>query len=192
MSSRSRIAILALIALGVTGAALTYYVMRPPHEDFRMRDGLRYDPIEDDPVAGPIIRRVGENVHAQYEEKYKGVIWRMGMCHGIWQEQKRILKAEHGIDWRTPKEMNTGVVFVSLMFWGWIWGVWGLLFGIPIMMALKAIGDHIPTFRFVSQGTFAHFDSPGWGLVSWWIASNWSSSGRMSSKLSTAGYFILI
>jgi predicted PurR-regulated permease PerM len=47
--------------------------------------------------------------------------------------------------------MNTGVVFVSLMFWGWIWGVWGMLFAIPIMMALKAIGDHVPSFHFVSE-----------------------------------------
>jgi predicted PurR-regulated permease PerM len=47
--------------------------------------------------------------------------------------------------------MNTGVVFVSLMFWGWIWGVWGMLFAIPIMMALKAIGDHVPSFHVVSE-----------------------------------------
>jgi predicted PurR-regulated permease PerM len=39
--------------------------------------------------------------------------------------------------------MNTGVVFLSLMFWGWIWGVWGMLFAIPIMMAVKAVCDHI-------------------------------------------------
>jgi len=47
--------------------------------------------------------------------------------------------------------MNTGVVFVSLMFWGWIWGVWGMLLAIPIMMALKAIGDHVPELRVVSD-----------------------------------------
>ncbi len=39
--------------------------------------------------------------------------------------------------------MNTGVVFVSLMFWGWIWGVWGMLLAVPIMMAVKAVCDHI-------------------------------------------------
>jgi predicted PurR-regulated permease PerM len=47
--------------------------------------------------------------------------------------------------------MNTGVVFVSLMFWGWIWNVWGMLLAIPIMMALKAIGDHVPQLRAVSD-----------------------------------------
>ena len=47
--------------------------------------------------------------------------------------------------------MNTGVVFVSLMFWGWIWGVWGLLFAVPIMMCVKACGDHIPEYDFVRE-----------------------------------------
>lgn len=43
--------------------------------------------------------------------------------------------------------MNTGVVFVSLMFWGWIWGVWGMLLAVPIMMAVKAVCDHVDAFR---------------------------------------------
>ena len=47
--------------------------------------------------------------------------------------------------------MNTGMVFVSLMFWGWVWGLWGLLFAVPIMMAIKAVCDHIPEFDFVSE-----------------------------------------
>ena len=29
-------------------------------------------------------------------------------------------------------EMNAVAVFVSLLFWGWIWGVWGLLLAVPI------------------------------------------------------------
>lgn len=47
--------------------------------------------------------------------------------------------------------MNTGAVFVSLMFWGWIWGVWGMLFAVPIMMAIKAVCDHVDAFRPVSE-----------------------------------------
>jgi predicted PurR-regulated permease PerM len=47
--------------------------------------------------------------------------------------------------------MDTGVVFVSLMFWGWLWGIWGLLFAVPIMMAIKAACDHIPEFNAVSE-----------------------------------------
>jgi predicted PurR-regulated permease PerM len=47
--------------------------------------------------------------------------------------------------------MNTGAVFVSLMFWGWIWGVWGMLFAVPIMMAIKAICDHVEPLAPVSE-----------------------------------------
>jgi predicted PurR-regulated permease PerM len=39
--------------------------------------------------------------------------------------------------------MNTVAVFVSLLFWGWIWGVWGLLLAVPIMAAVKAVCERI-------------------------------------------------
>jgi predicted PurR-regulated permease PerM len=39
--------------------------------------------------------------------------------------------------------MNTVAVFVSLLFWGWMWGVWGLLLGVPIMAAAKAVCERI-------------------------------------------------
>jgi predicted PurR-regulated permease PerM len=39
--------------------------------------------------------------------------------------------------------MNAVAVFVSLLFWGWIWGVWGLLLAVPIMAAVKAACERI-------------------------------------------------
>jgi predicted PurR-regulated permease PerM len=39
--------------------------------------------------------------------------------------------------------MNGVAVFVSLLFWGWIWGVWGLLLAVPIMAAAKAVCERI-------------------------------------------------
>jgi predicted PurR-regulated permease PerM len=39
--------------------------------------------------------------------------------------------------------MNTVAVFMSLLFWGWIWGVWGLLLAVPIMVAAKAVCERI-------------------------------------------------
>lgn len=41
-------------------------------------------------------------------------------------------------------QMNAVAVFVSLMFWGWIWGVWGLLLAVPITAAAKAICERVP------------------------------------------------
>lgn len=47
--------------------------------------------------------------------------------------------------------MDTGVVFVSLVFWGWLWGIWGLLFAVPIMMSVKAVADNLPELGFVRE-----------------------------------------
>jgi predicted PurR-regulated permease PerM len=47
--------------------------------------------------------------------------------------------------------MNTGAVFVSLMFWGWIWGLWGMLFAVPIMMAVKVIAEDVEPLAPLSE-----------------------------------------
>jgi predicted PurR-regulated permease PerM len=44
-------------------------------------------------------------------------------------------------------EMNAVAVFVSLLFWGWIWGVWGLLLAIPMTAAMKAVSERVPDFN---------------------------------------------
>ena len=47
--------------------------------------------------------------------------------------------------WLTARasRMSPVVVFVSVLFWGWLWGVWGLLLGVPIIMIIKAICDRV-------------------------------------------------
>jgi len=40
-------------------------------------------------------------------------------------------------------EMNAVAVFISLMFWGWIWGIWGLLIGVPLTAAIKAVCERV-------------------------------------------------
>ena len=39
--------------------------------------------------------------------------------------------------------MSGVAVFAGLLFWGWMWGVWGMLLAVPIMMAVKATCDRI-------------------------------------------------
>lgn len=55
--------------------------------------------------------------------------------------------------WLTGRacRMNAVVVFVSVLFWGWLWGAWGLLLGMPIMMAIKAVCDRVEEFRSVGE-----------------------------------------
>ncbi len=39
--------------------------------------------------------------------------------------------------------LNHIAIFASLLFWSWMWGVWGMLLAVPMLMATKAICDHI-------------------------------------------------
>lgn len=49
------------------------------------------------------------------------------------------------LPWLTGRavRMNAGAVFITLLVWTWIWGVWGMLLGTPITMALKTVCDHV-------------------------------------------------
>ena len=40
-------------------------------------------------------------------------------------------------------QINTVTIFAALLFWSWLWGIWGLLLAVPIMMAFKAVCDRI-------------------------------------------------
>jgi len=39
--------------------------------------------------------------------------------------------------------MNHVTVFAGLLFWGWAWGLWGLLLAVPLMMVIKAVCDGV-------------------------------------------------
>jgi predicted PurR-regulated permease PerM len=39
--------------------------------------------------------------------------------------------------------LNHIAIFASLLFWSWLWGVWGMLLAVPMLMASKAVCDHI-------------------------------------------------
>jgi len=47
--------------------------------------------------------------------------------------------------------INPVVIFVFLIFWTWLWGVPGALLSAPILVAIKAICDRLPTLAPVSE-----------------------------------------
>jgi predicted PurR-regulated permease PerM len=55
--------------------------------------------------------------------------------------------------WLTGRtsRMSPVVVFVSVLFWGWLWGVWGLLLGMLIMMIIKAVCDHVEDLKPIGE-----------------------------------------
>lgn len=57
------------------------------------------------------------------------------------------------VPWATSKasSMNPVAVFIGVLAWGWMWGVWGLLLGIPILMAVKAVCDRVDHLKPVGE-----------------------------------------
>ncbi len=55
--------------------------------------------------------------------------------------------------WLTSRasRMNPVAVFVGLLAWGWLWGVWGLLLGLPILMIVKAVCDRVDDLKPISE-----------------------------------------
>lgn len=55
--------------------------------------------------------------------------------------------------WLTGRasRMSPVAVFVGLLAWGWLWGVWGLLLGIPILMMVKAVCDRVEELKPVGE-----------------------------------------
>jgi predicted PurR-regulated permease PerM len=39
--------------------------------------------------------------------------------------------------------MNALTVFVGLLVWSWIWGIWGTILAVPMLATMKAVCDHI-------------------------------------------------
>lgn len=57
------------------------------------------------------------------------------------------------VPWLTSRtsRMNPVAVFVGVIFWGWLWGIWGLLLGIPITMVIKAICDRVEDLQPIGE-----------------------------------------
>ena len=57
------------------------------------------------------------------------------------------------VPWATSKasSMNAVSVFIGVLAWGWLWGVWGLLLGVPILMAVKAVCDRVDHLKPVGE-----------------------------------------
>ena len=43
--------------------------------------------------------------------------------------------------------VNAAVLFISLLFFGWLWGVWGLLLGAPLVAIAKVVFDRVESLK---------------------------------------------
>lgn len=47
--------------------------------------------------------------------------------------------------------MNEVAVFIGLLFWSWIWGFWGAILAVPMMVVMKAICDHVEDLQPIGE-----------------------------------------
>jgi predicted PurR-regulated permease PerM len=47
--------------------------------------------------------------------------------------------------------MNSLVTLAGLLFFGWLWGAWGMLLGVPALAVIKAIADRINSLQPLSK-----------------------------------------
>ena len=55
--------------------------------------------------------------------------------------------------WMTGRiaKMNAAAVFIALIFFSWLWGLWGMLLGIPVIVILKVICEHIEHLQPIAE-----------------------------------------
>ena len=51
--------------------------------------------------------------------------------------------------WLTSRanKMNAVVIFIGVLAWGWMWGVFGMLLGIPVLVAIKSVCDRVDDLK---------------------------------------------
>lgn len=55
--------------------------------------------------------------------------------------------------WLTSRStrMSPVAVFVGVLAWGWLWGIWGLFLGVPILVVIKVICDRVDEFKAIGE-----------------------------------------
>lgn len=55
--------------------------------------------------------------------------------------------------WLTSRasRMNAVTVFIGVLAWGWLWGLWGLLLGVPILLVVKAVCDRVEDLKPIGE-----------------------------------------
>ncbi len=55
--------------------------------------------------------------------------------------------------WLTSRtsRMNAVAVFVGVLAFGWLWGLWGLLLAVPVLAAIKAVCDRVDELKAIGE-----------------------------------------
>jgi predicted PurR-regulated permease PerM len=101
------------------------------------------------PVAGPVAFIVAAGIASVLQFESPGLIAAVtALCVVTAAVEGNVLTP-----WLMSRagDMNAVAVFVSLLFWGWIWGLWGVLLAFPITAAIKAVSERIPDMQPIAE-----------------------------------------
>jgi predicted PurR-regulated permease PerM len=101
------------------------------------------------PYLGPVLVTGGLGIVAfmQFDDVWK-TVWVCGVAFAITSLEGFLL---------TPAlmsraaQMNPVAIFVGLIFWSWLWGVWGTVLAVPMLMMLKAVCDHVEDLQPIGE-----------------------------------------
>lgn len=48
-------------------------------------------------------------------------------------------------------QINTVAIFLGVAFWGWVWGLVGVLIAVPVLVVIKTVCDHLPSWRTLGE-----------------------------------------
>ncbi len=101
------------------------------------------------PYFGPLLITIATGAVAFFQfESLRMVILVAGSSLGIATLVGMVVTT-----WMTGKiaKMNPAAVFVSLLFWGWLWGMWGLLLGVPVVVVLKVVAERVEGMEVLAE-----------------------------------------
>lgn len=101
------------------------------------------------PYLGPVLVTGGLGIVAfmQFDDVWR-TLWVCGVAFAITSLEGFLL---------TPAlmsraaQMNPVAIFVGLIFWSWLWGVWGTVLAVPMLMMLKAVCDHVEDLQPIGE-----------------------------------------
>jgi predicted PurR-regulated permease PerM len=133
----------ALVAVA-TMAALWYFAM-PQYVIWGLLAGI-FNSI---PYIGPILVSAGLAIVAfiQFDSVPKTLLV-CGVAFAITSLEGFLLTP--ALMGRAAR-MNPVAIFVGLLFWSWIWGVWGAVLAVPMLMMIKAVSDHIEDLQPIAE-----------------------------------------
>jgi predicted PurR-regulated permease PerM len=47
--------------------------------------------------------------------------------------------------------INPAAIFVGILFWSWVWEIWGLILAVPMLMMMKAVCDRIEELQPIGE-----------------------------------------